>query len=210
MFSLSTRFSSTPTPVFSCWHICLFFSVFFCSWVLPIHTFLTRTHNQVCLFDCYFRICLVLELCSTYPHISGWGTHHGWCSGRSNDGRRGQAGGEGREGVLVGVLVLVHVLVLVKLGPQEGHGGQGGRRRPPVPLRTLNQEAVVQLLPQEIMLCKKGERGVGKKKEGKVGKEGGERGRHKKGHGSQSVLTTAPRKKRKVVTWHSLFLQLML
>lgn len=54
----------------------------------------------------------------TYPHISGWGTHHGRCCGRSEDGSRGQTGGEGRKGVLVGVLVLVHVLVLVKLGPR--------------------------------------------------------------------------------------------
>lgn len=79
----------------------------------------------------------------TYPHISGRGTHHGGCGGRGEDGR-GQTG-KGREGVLVGVLVLVHVLVLVKLCPQERH-------RPPASLRTLNQEAVVQLLPQEVML----------------------------------------------------------
>lgn len=55
----------------------------------------------------------------TYPHISGWGSHHGGCGGRSNDGGRGQTGREGREGVLVGVLVLMHVLVLVKRSPQE-------------------------------------------------------------------------------------------
>ena len=106
----------------------------------------------------------------TYPHISGRGTHHGGCGGWSKDGR-GQTG-EGREGVLVGVLVLVHVLVLVKLCPQERH-------RPPAPLRTLNQEAVVQFLPQEIMLCKKGERG---------NQKGGKGGRgHKKKKGRRPV-----------------------
>ncbi len=60
------------------------------------------------------------------------------------------------------VLVLVHMLMLVKLGPEERHRGQrlpcGPRCRPPTSLRALNQEAVVQLLPQKIMLCKKGER----------------------------------------------------
>lgn len=81
---------------------------------------------------------------------------HGGCGGRGEDGSRGQTGGEGREGVLVGVLVLVHVLVLVKLGPQERHRGQRRGGRPPAPLRTLNQEAVVQLLPQEVMLWVRG------------------------------------------------------
>lgn len=61
------------------------------------------------------------------------------------------------------VLMLVHVLVLVKLRPQERHLGQrrAGRPwcRPPTPLRTLNQEAVVQLLPKEVvMLWSKKER----------------------------------------------------
>lgn len=46
-------------------------------------------------------------LCSTYPHISGRGTHHGRCWGW-HDGM-----GEGCEGVLVGVLVSVLVLMLV-------------------------------------------------------------------------------------------------
>lgn len=54
------------------------------------------------------------------------------------------------------VLMLVHVLVLVKLRPQERHLGQRRagrpRRRPPTPLGTLNQEAVVQLLPEEVMM----------------------------------------------------------
>lgn len=139
------------------------------------------------------------ELFVTYPHISGLGTHHGGCGGRGEDGGRGQTGREGREGVLVGVLVLVHVLVLVILGPQERHGGQRRGGRPPAPLRTLNQEAVVQLLPQEVMLCKKGERGKPnkkpkRKKEKKKGGwgegRGGYRKKKKKGTSAQSVFTT--------------------
>ena len=66
------------------------------------------------------------QLCATYPHISGRGTHHGRCWG-GHDGV-----GEGREGMLVGVLVgvlvlmLVLMLVLVELGAQVGRRAQRG------------------------------------------------------------------------------------
>lgn len=137
----------------------------------------------------------------TYPHISGLGTHHRGCGGRGEDGGRGQTGGEGREGVLVGVLVLVHVLVLVKLGPQERHGGQRRGGRPPAPLRTLNQEAVVQLLPQEVMLCKKGERGR-KRRKGGVEGEGEERS---EGGGHEEKHTQKTHKKKEARTPKSVF-----
>lgn len=66
------------------------------------------------------------ESCSTYPHISAWGTHHGRCW-RRHDGGGWDGVGEWREGVLVRVLVrvLVLVLVLVELGPQVGRRAQG-------------------------------------------------------------------------------------
>lgn len=63
-------------------------------------------------------------MCSTYPHISGRGTHHGRCWG-GHDGV-----GEWCEGVLmrvlVGVLVLVLMLVLVELSAQVGRRAQRG------------------------------------------------------------------------------------
>lgn len=62
--------------------------------------------------------CIKKESCSTYPHISAWGTHHGRCW-RRHDGGGWDGVGERCEGVLVCVLVcvLVLVLVLVELGP---------------------------------------------------------------------------------------------
>lgn len=83
----------------------------------------------------------------TYPHISGWGTHHGRCWG-GHDGV-----GEGGEGVLVRVLVgvlvlmLVLVLVLVELGAQVGRRAQRGPA-----IGTLGgQEARVELLAQKVL-----------------------------------------------------------
>lgn len=61
--------------------------------------------------------------CSTYPHISSWGTHHGGCIWRHKL-RRGKAGCEGCKCVLV--RVLVRVLVLVKFRPQQWHRAKGG------------------------------------------------------------------------------------
>lgn len=108
------------------------------------------------------------------------------------------------------VLVLVHMLMLVKLGPEERHRAQrrpcGPRRRPPTSLRALNQEAVVQLLPQKIMLCKKGERRGKRRERGEMGKT--REGKEKKRHGRPVSFHNSGRKKRKrVVTWLSLFLQ---
>lgn len=64
---------------------------------------------------------------------------------------------ERREGVLVRMLVrvLVLMLVLVELGAQVGRGPQG---RPAV-CALRRQEARVQFLPQNVLLCKKGGRG---------------------------------------------------
>lgn len=94
---------------------------------------------------------------STYPHISAWGTHHGRCWRRHDGGRRDGVG-ERREGVLVRVLVrvLVLVLVLVELGPQVGRRAQGS----PAVSTLRRQETRVQLLPQEVLLCK-GRAGTG-------------------------------------------------
>lgn len=62
----------------------------------------------------------IIELCSTYPHISAWSTHHGrcwsWHDGGWRDSMRKRC-----KGVLVcmlmSVLVLMLVLVLVELCP---------------------------------------------------------------------------------------------
>ena len=88
-----------------------------------------------------------VHVCFTYPHISGRGTHHGWCRG-GHDGVR-----EGREGVLVRVLVgvLVLVLVLVELCAQVGGGAQRGAA-----VRVLRgQETGVELLTQKFLLWKR-------------------------------------------------------
>ncbi|OCU01943.1 hypothetical protein XELAEV_18007724mg [Xenopus laevis] len=83
--------------------------------------------------------------CSTYPHISGWGTHHGGCIWRLKL-RRGQAACEWSECVLM--RVLVRVLVLVKLCPQQRHRAERGT----CPVRGLNQKTTVQLLPEKFMI----------------------------------------------------------
>lgn len=88
------------------------------------------------------------QVCSTYPHISGRGTHHGRCWG-GHDGVW-----EGREGVLVGmlvgVLVLMLVLMLVELSAQVGRGAKRGTA-----VGALGrQETGVELLAQKVLLCR--------------------------------------------------------
>lgn len=95
------------------------------------------------------------ELCSTYPHISAWGTHHGRCWRRHDGGGRDGVG-EWCEGVLVCVLmrVLVLVLVLVELCPQVGRRAQGG----PAVSTLRGQKTCVQFLAQDVLLWKRRDR----------------------------------------------------
>lgn len=130
---------------------------------LPAHSsthvkFIIRRHRKTFGYGEFFVSTLTpstlsnqTQLRSTYPHISGRGTHHGRCWG-GHDGV-----GKGREGMLVGVLVgvlvlvLMLVLVLVELGAQVGRRAQ----RCAAVCALRGQETGVELLAQKVLLWRR-------------------------------------------------------